>query len=260
MRIAIFSDIHGNSLALDAVLQDIQARGGADAYWVLGDLAALGHDPVGVLERIASLPNATIIRGNTDRYLVTGERPPPYPEQVKQDPTLLARYVEIAQTFAWTQGAITRDGWLTRLAELPLESRATLPDGTRVLCVHASPGTDDGMGFNPATTPEELDALFGASNADLVFVGHTHEALEGRVGATRVFNPGSVSNPPPPDLRAKYILLDADAQSHRIERHFVEYDRAAVIAILEQLKHPGARFIVRHMRGEHRPPWAQETQ
>ncbi len=52
MRIALLSDIHGNSIALEAVLEDIQAQGDVDAYWVLGDLAAIGYDPVGVLERL----------------------------------------------------------------------------------------------------------------------------------------------------------------------------------------------------------------
>ena len=44
MRMAILSDIHGNPLALDAVLTDIQEQGGVDGYWVLGDLVALGYD------------------------------------------------------------------------------------------------------------------------------------------------------------------------------------------------------------------------
>ena len=47
------SDIHGNPIALDAVLADIEATGGVDEHWVLGDIVALGHDPVGVLERLA---------------------------------------------------------------------------------------------------------------------------------------------------------------------------------------------------------------
>ena len=51
MKIAILSDIHGNSLALDAVLSDLKKEE-IDGYWILGDLVALGPDPVGVLERI----------------------------------------------------------------------------------------------------------------------------------------------------------------------------------------------------------------
>jgi hypothetical protein len=77
MRIALLSDIHGNPIALDAVLDDVQDQGGVDAHWELGDLAAIGYDPVGVLERLVALPNVQFARGNTDRYLVTGERPPP---------------------------------------------------------------------------------------------------------------------------------------------------------------------------------------
>ena len=65
MRIALLSDIHGNFVALDAVLRDVSARGEVDGYWVLGDIVALGPDPVRVLERLTALPNATIIRGNT---------------------------------------------------------------------------------------------------------------------------------------------------------------------------------------------------
>ena len=81
MRIALLSDIHGNPLALDAVLADIAAQGGVDTYWVLGDFSSLGYDPVGVLERVTALPNASFTRGNHDRYTVTGERPGPMLEQ-----------------------------------------------------------------------------------------------------------------------------------------------------------------------------------
>ncbi|MBO0795826.1 MAG: metallophosphoesterase family protein, partial [Ktedonobacteraceae bacterium] len=77
MRIAILSDIHGNPIALEAVLADIRAQGGVDAYWVLGDFSALGYDPVTPLQRVADLPNARFVRGNTDRYAVTGDLPMP---------------------------------------------------------------------------------------------------------------------------------------------------------------------------------------
>lgn len=87
MRIALISDIHGNPIALDAVLDDIESIGGADEHWVLGDIVALGHDPAGVLERLTALPNPMFIRGNTDRYVVTGERPPPSHDDATADPT-----------------------------------------------------------------------------------------------------------------------------------------------------------------------------
>ena len=72
MRLAILSDIHGNPIALDAVLADIQSQGAVDAYWVLADFAALGYDPVTPLEKMTALSHACFTRGNTDRYVVTG--------------------------------------------------------------------------------------------------------------------------------------------------------------------------------------------
>src|SRR2546429_2069559 len=107
MRIALLSDVHGNSIALDAVLADVDECGGVDEYWVLGDLVALGHDPVGVLERIASLPAVRVIRGNTDRYVVTGGRPPPAVHDAMTDPDLVPVVAEIAGSFAWTTGCMT---------------------------------------------------------------------------------------------------------------------------------------------------------
>ncbi|MDQ3442482.1 MAG: metallophosphatase family protein [Chloroflexota bacterium] len=56
MRVAIFADVHGNSMALDAVLADVERLGGVDAYWFLGDAADLGFDPVGAVQRIRGLP------------------------------------------------------------------------------------------------------------------------------------------------------------------------------------------------------------
>jgi predicted phosphodiesterase len=76
MRIAVLSDVHGNLDALDAVLADARSQG-ADGYWFVGDYAAIGPEPVAVLERIASLDGARFTRGNTDRYVTTGEGPSP---------------------------------------------------------------------------------------------------------------------------------------------------------------------------------------
>ncbi len=72
MRLAMLSDIHGNPIALDAVLDDIDSQGGVDEYWILGDHANQGYDPVGVMERLDRLPTKRCVSGNTDRYLVDG--------------------------------------------------------------------------------------------------------------------------------------------------------------------------------------------
>ena len=211
MRIALISDIHGNLLALEAVLADIADQGGVDAYWILGDFSSLGYDPVGVLERVTQLSNALFSRGNHDRYTVTGEQPGPTLEQAQAKPKLMPFLLAMATNLAWTQGHIRASGWWNWLEDLPLELRLTLPDGTRMLGVHAAPGLDDGPGIIPLLNDEGLSTLLAPAEADLVIVGHTHVPLDRTIDQVRVVNLGSVSNPMRSRLEASYALLEADS-------------------------------------------------
>lgn len=250
MRIALLSDVHGNRIALDAVLAHLAAQGGADAIWVLGDLAAIGPQPVQTLERLAALPNSTLVGGNTDRFVVTGARPFPTPSDVRADGTLLEAYGEVAATFAWTAGAVTAVGGLPFLEALPPDARLTLPDGSRLLGVHAAPGDDDGPGLNPTQTDAELEQLLAGCEADLVCAGHTHWPMDRWVNGRRVVNLGSVSNPLTPALCATYALLEAGAAGYCLRHYRVPFDRQAVIDALERVRHPARAYIRRFMRGD----------
>lgn len=250
MRIALLSDIHGNSIALEATLSDVAAQGGVDAYWVLGDLVALGPDPVGVLERLTALPNARLIRGNTDRYVAFGDRPGPTLEEVRTDPGLGSRLVEVANTFAWTQGMITAGGWLDWLRALPLEMHAILPDGSCFLGVHASPGRDDGTGIIPGMDDGDMGALFEHCPAGLVCLGHTHQPSDQTYRDIHVVNLGSVSLPVTADKSSSYVLLDATKECYRISHRRVAYDRSAVIEQLNRLRHPGRAYLIRLLSDE----------
>src|SRR5688500_16412267 len=122
MRLAVFSDIHGNSVALDAVLADIERQDGVDAYWVLGDLVAFGPDPVGVLERLERLEHEEFVRGNTDRYLASGEVSFTH-EQLVENPERFERVLQMMRNLAWTTGALDHTGWYETFTALPLEQR-----------------------------------------------------------------------------------------------------------------------------------------
>lgn len=257
MRIALLSDIHGNSLALDAVLADIAAQGSINTYWILGDFSSLGYDPVGVLERVTQLPNVFFTRGNHDRYTVTGERPGPTVEQAQANPKLIPFMLAMATNLAWTQGQIQASGWWSWFEQLPLEIRLELPDGTHMLGVHSAPGTDDGPGIIPLFSDDEMRDLLAPASADLVLVGHTHVPLDRTIDKQRVFNLGSVSNPMRDRLEATYALLDADQSGYQIQLRYVDYDREAAIEGLRRVKHPAEELITRMLRGEIRPPWAK---
>jgi putative phosphoesterase len=259
MRMAVLSDIHGNSIALDAVLADIQAQGGADMHLVLGDLVAVGVDPIGVLERITRLPDVRVVQGNTDRYVVTGERPYPTIDDVVADPSLAPRLVEVAHTFAWTQGALSTGGWLAWLESLPDELQSTLPDGSQMLAVHVAPGMLDGPGVHPRLSDAELGQLIGPATAELICVGHTHWPVDRRLGRQRVINPGSVSNPLALELRASYALIHASEEGFNVELRRVAYDVDAVVDAIIRSRHPSRDYILSHFRRERYPWWAGGT-
>src|SRR5689334_761390 len=105
MRIAILSDIHGNSVALDAVLADITTQGPIAAYWVLGDLVAMGPDPVGVMQRLRALLNLQALRGNTDRWLTDVHNEFPLtPDAISRGAQNNdSSPLELAYSMVWTQ-------------------------------------------------------------------------------------------------------------------------------------------------------------
>ena len=167
-----------------------------------------------------------------------------------EDPALLPQVIEAARSFSWTRGYLTAAGWLDWLANLPLEVRSTLPDGTRVLGVHASPGRDDGPGIQPEHSDGELEQRLAGCEADLVIVGHTHVPLDRRVGRIHVVNLGSISNPVTAGLQATYAVLDADEHGYRIQLRRVDYDHEAVIDAIGQSRHPTPDFLIGFMRGK----------
>lgn len=244
MRAAVFSDVHGNLLALDAVLADA-AEAGVDEIWVVGDLVAHGPCPAETLRRLMDLRHATFVRGNTDRYVLNGELPEMIPTvEAAGSASEVQLLVDASSSFAWTRGAITAGGGYAWLASLPVEQRLTLPDATRVLLVHASPGRDDGHGVQAGMTDRELlDSGFTGIDADLVFVGHTHLPLDRTLAGVRIVNLGSVSRPATPDRRAMWTLLAADDSGFSIERRHVDYDVAAVAQQLDDQHHPSAGWL-----------------
>ncbi len=70
MRLAVLADIHGNVLALEAVLADIARRGGADGIVDHGDCVSGPLWPRETLERLDAL-GALTVRGNHDRQVAT---------------------------------------------------------------------------------------------------------------------------------------------------------------------------------------------
>ena len=182
--------------------------------------------------------------------MLTEDRPPPRPGDVIARPELLDVYGLIQRSFAWTCGAVAAHGWLDWLRDLPVDVRRVLPDATRALGVHATPGRDDGDGITPHRADEELARDLEGADAEVVFAGHTHQPTDRVVGGVRAVNVGSVSNPITDDLRASYVIVHADRHGHRVEHRRVGYDRQGFLDAVDRSGHPAADYIASFQRGE----------
>jgi diadenosine tetraphosphatase ApaH/serine/threonine PP2A family protein phosphatase len=157
--------------------------------------------------------------------------------------------MEASRSFGWTLGSINAAGGYDWLSALPLEQRMPLPSGDRVLIVHAAPGLDDGPGLYPELTDQELlEAGVAHTQADLIFVGHTHVPMDRIVGGTRVINLGSISNPPTPERRAMWTLLTADTTGYTLEPRFCSYDTEEVCSELDSERHPSTEWLKSMLR------------
>jgi hypothetical protein len=102
MKIAILSDIHGNSVALEAVLKDLQRQGKVDHILVPGDTFAYGPAPGEVLAILQGLKNTSFLLGNSERYYLEGSYPIAASGDGWQDRLLLS--------FCWTAERLGREG------------------------------------------------------------------------------------------------------------------------------------------------------
>lgn len=249
MRLGIIADIHGNDVALRAVLKDAE-RLEVDRWWALGDLVLFGPRPAEVLARLRGQPGLSMLRGNTDRYVLTGEQPAPHATAADAAGSvdLVERHAAMAAGIGWTRGVLDQAGLLSHLAVLPTQLRLQLPGGATVLGVHASPGADDGPGIEPGLADEQLRPLLTRCGADVVIGGHTHVVTDRLVDGIRALNPGSAGLPRTCGT-ASWILLEDDGQALAVTHRGVPFDVDAVVSDLRRRRHPNAEFVAALLTG-----------
>jgi predicted phosphodiesterase len=241
VRIAAISDVHGNLLALDAVLADIEAQS-VDLTVNLGDLLSGALQPFETGERLMALDLITV-RGNHERQVLTIE-----PERMGASDRLAH------ETMTSTQ----RD-WF---ASLPL----TAEPAPGVLAFHGSPTDDltelletiEPGGARPATQHEVVDRLGAEADRPLLLCGHSHLQRAMRLPSEGVaVNPGSVGWPayaddhPYPYVmeagspHARYAIVDDADGSWSWEFRAVDYDWTAAARLAEEYGRPDVAIALR---------------
>ena len=254
MRLAVFGDIHGNLTALDAALADMKRAGPVDFLWCLGDLAALGGQPQECIERLLSLRDELgedkfkIIGGNTDRYLVTGER---FPMSPPQDEAGYAAYrdniLSMSAIYEWNMAQLAWDDFQLLNSILGKELRQRVEGYGMVIGVHAIPGDDEAMSLLPGSSEEEAaDALLDRQGR-LALCGHTHLALDRAVGGWRVINPGSVGLSFGQPGYAEWALLEWKDGALDVQLRAVPYDAQAALRQWAERGYPRLDWMRRRM-------------
>jgi predicted phosphodiesterase len=218
--VAVLADIHGVLPVLDAVLAEPAVQA-AERIVVCGDHAA-GPQPTEVLDRLATLDNVVLVRGNADRDLVAlarGEFPrgeEPYPVD------------------AWAAAQLTQ-AHVDLLAGLPhpvvLDVRGFGP----VAFCHGTP-RDDNEVVLVDTRLERWAAAFTGLPDDVqtVVCGHTHMPFTRLVDRRLVINPGSIGMPYGRPGGHWALLENGAASLRRVE---IDVD-AAVAAIVAGSAYP----------------------
>lgn len=194
MRIALIADIHGNAVALETALADIDQQQ-VDRVICLGDLAMMGPQPHDCIERIRGL-NCPVIMGNTDEWLVSDEAAGSPPDDPSPQESIAF----------WNVQQITAED-RAFLRGFPYTLDVTLDDAHTLRCFHGSPQSCRDMIV--ATTPEDdLTALLGDHTAAVWAGAHVHVQILRQQRGTTFVNPGSVGAPltaePAPDRPRRY--------------------------------------------------------
>jgi len=248
MRVALLSDIHGNLVALDAVLADIARQGFFDEVVVAGDLVWAGPWPAEVVDRVRGL-HATVIQGNTDAFF--GRLPADAPPGKHEE--------RFAAQLEWMQARLGPER-TAYLAGLPFAHRI-VPSPARngatsqtLLVVHANP-IDLERPITPRLGEADLDTMLGGTGdwAVLAF-GHIHIPFVRQWRDRLLVNVASVGLPMDGDRRAAYAILSWDGASWQVEHHRVPYPVPVVTHQMRSCGMPrGKHFAERLMSASYGP-------
>jgi putative phosphoesterase len=206
--VAVVSDIHGNLVALDAVMTDIESRR-PDQVWCGGDIAWGGPRPSECIARVREAGWITV-KGNTDVW-ITGD------PQTIEDGAQRKHFQDLAAAHAISEADAQ---WLLNL---PIGHS---PAGS-VLLVHATPESPFAA---PMPDAPAVEFAPYQGKATVVVYGHVHHAFIRRLAdGTLVCNTGSVGLPMD-DTSASYLLIERKGPDLTLTHRRVAFDRAAAVS------------------------------
>jgi predicted phosphodiesterase len=231
MRIAVFSDIHGNPYACKAVLDRIASIGEFDEIIAAGDLCLGGSDPGLCLELLGDF-GVSAVYGNTEKYILNPEEMPP-------DELHRSMWERVQPVAYWVRERLSNEQ-LQWLAGLPFGRRFNLGKSAQdeLLVVHANP-IDVELMIYPESAgqlkiwgevrqpddDQELLAAFENESAAMVVFGHFHLSHTRRWNERLLVDIAPCSMPSfDHDPRARFTVVEWVEDAWNVEQFLVEYE------------------------------------
>ena len=235
MKIAVLSDIHGNTTALEAVLADARAAR-VDEYWLLGDILMPGTGRRRILDLLADLLITARVVGNWENSLWRGLHR-------KLDLTKASHRYLLRQCQYILEEIAPEE--IEDLHNQPMQVHRQFGD-LMVGITHHLPDKNWGRELIHTGKQEDFDRLVTEPHASIAVYGHIHQQFL-RYGSDGqlILNPGSIGQPffldagLRKDLRAQYMILEFDeAGLADVDFRRVDYDVEAELQLAKDLKLP----------------------
>ena len=228
MKIAVISDVHGNLVALEAALQDIE-REQVDQIVCLGDVATTGPQPHETVEKL-KLVGCPVVMGNSDEWALN-QGPLELHGDASEEEKRKATEIELWSAKQLRRADLDYMRTFKSIIELSLGN-----DKEKLLCFHGSPKSN--KDFIHATTLDvELERMTSGTTALILAGGRAHTQMIRRFRKMLIINPGSVGLPyehlSPNEvinpLRAEYAILSySGRENFGIELRRVPFDKEAL--------------------------------
>jgi len=237
MRLAFISDIHGNALALEAVLESMKQKE-VDKVLILGDLCFRGPEPKRSLDLVRTM-GAEVIKGNADEWIVRGVQEGEVPEES-------LRMMKAERE--WTYARLDDDS-VAYLKNLPTELNLTYGN-IKIHAFHATP-TSLFEVVQPFAADDHIVEKLFHQDADLSIYAHIHKPYMRSIEGKTVMNIGSVGLPFDGLHKPSYGLVDIAGDDFTTSIVRVDYDVAKVIDQFTQSDYPNTAFMTKILGNAH---------
>jgi predicted phosphodiesterase len=209
MRVAIISDLHGNTFALEAILEDI-AKQNVDQIIVAGD-SVNGHPNSKQCWDMVLTLNCPVLQGNHEQYMYRLNSPDAEAEWSE----------ERFQTIRYFHSQFSSAN-LENMRALPFTYQ--LPD---LLICHATP-LDAFQSLYSNSTALELETAFAGTSESCIVRGHNHNWFTTQWNGRTMFSIDSAGLPLGGHINAPYAILSLQ-KAWSLEQRLVTYDHAAAV-------------------------------